>query len=44
MKVDKGESTCILVGLYIQCLNELTFVKSKSTGNNYPLTTMYPSA
>ena len=32
MKVDKGVSTWRIWGFYIQCLKELTFAKSKSTG------------
>ena len=40
MKVDKGVSTWRIWGFYIQCLKELTFAKSKSTGNNCPHTTI----
>ena len=40
MKVDKSVSTWRIWGFYIQCLKELTFAKSKSTGNNCPHTTI----
>ena len=40
MKTDKGVSTWRIWGFYIQCLKELTFAKSKSTGNNCPHTTI----
>ena len=40
MKVDKCVSTLRIWGCYIQGLKELTFAKSKSTGNNCPLTTI----
>ena len=33
MKVDKGVSTWRIWSFYIQYLKELTFAKSKSTGN-----------
>ena len=38
MKFDKGKSTRRIWGLYIQCLRELTFAKSKRTGKNFPNT------
>ena len=44
MKVDKGVSTWRIWGFYIQCLKELTFAKSKSTGNNCPHTTIASSS
>ena len=44
MKVDKGVSTWRIWGFYIQCFKELTFAKSKSTGNNCPLTTIASSS
>ena len=40
MKVYKGVSTWRIWSFYIQCLKELTFAKSKSTGNNCPHTTI----
>ena len=43
MKVDKGVSTWKIWGFYIQCLKELTFAKSMSTGNNCPHTTIASS-
>ena len=44
MKDDKGVSTWRIWGFYIQCLKELTFAKSKSTGNNCPHTTIASSS
>ena len=48
MKIDKGVSTWRIWGfyryIYIECLKELTFAKSKNTGNNCPLTTMLSSS
>ena len=44
MKVDKGVSIWRIWCLYIQCLKKLTFAKSKSTGNNCPLTTIASSS
>ena len=40
MKVDEGVSTWRSRGLYVQYLKKLTFAKSKSTGNNWLLTTI----
>ena len=40
----KGVSTWRIRGFYIQCLKELTFAKSKSTGNNCPHTTIASSS
>ena len=44
MKVDKGVSTWRIWGFYIQCLKELSFAKSKITGNNCPLTIIVSSS
>ena len=44
MKDDKGVSTWRIWGFYIQCLKELTFAKSKSTGNNCPHTQIASSS
>ena len=44
MKVDKGVSTWRILGLYIQCLKELTLTNSKSTDNNCPHTTIASSS
>ena len=44
MKVDKGILTWKIWGVYIQFLKELTFGKSKSTGNNYPFITIASSS
>ena len=44
MKVDKGVSTQRIWGFYMQFLKELTFLKSKSIGNNDPLTTIESSS
>ena len=42
MKVHKGVSTWRIWGFYIQCLKELTFDNSKSTGNNCPTQQLHP--
>ena len=44
MKVDTGVSIWRIWDFYIQCLKELTFAKSKSTGNNCAHTTIASSS